>query len=233
LEKAKAGIICLTAGNLHSDWLLFEAGALSKKVEQSFVCPLLIDLKPSQVVGPLAQFQATTLEKGDALKLLKTLNLAGKDAILHDSHLEKAFEKWWPDLETILKKLPSDTVAPTPQRPEREMLEEILALVREQNRPTSWAVESAVEEQARHIRLARRDKTLTDLHFQLVTEADRRKLKGGVKLHITEEGPGFSIVRIVFDGTERRVVVPDDSSPEEMRQLVDLVLLTDDAKEKP
>jgi hypothetical protein len=30
LETAKAGIICLTPGNLHSDWILFEAGATIK-----------------------------------------------------------------------------------------------------------------------------------------------------------------------------------------------------------
>lgn len=135
MEQAKAGIICLTKANLHSDWLLFEAGALSKKVAQSFVCPLLIDLKPSDVVWPLAQFQATTLEKGDVLKLLKTLKLAAKGDALSEAHLEKAFDRWWPDLETIFTNLPAGKVAPKPERSEKAILEEILELVREQSRP--------------------------------------------------------------------------------------------------
>jgi hypothetical protein len=39
LEVAKAGIICLTPSNLHSDWILFEAGALSKTLQNTFVSP--------------------------------------------------------------------------------------------------------------------------------------------------------------------------------------------------
>src|ERR1051325_1570911 len=52
LQAAKAGIICLTQGNLHHDWILFEAGALSKTVENTFVCTFLIDLDPSDVEFP-------------------------------------------------------------------------------------------------------------------------------------------------------------------------------------
>ena len=50
LEAAKAGIICLTPSNLHSDWILFEAGALSKTLKNTFVCPFLIGLDPSDVL---------------------------------------------------------------------------------------------------------------------------------------------------------------------------------------
>ena len=59
LAQTKAGIICLTPSNLSEPWILFEAGALSKTLESTFVCPLLIDLEKSDVSGPLAQFQAT------------------------------------------------------------------------------------------------------------------------------------------------------------------------------
>jgi len=73
LQSAKAGILCLTPSNIHADWLLFEAGALSKTVENPFICPLLIGLEPSDIKGPLAQFQATRATKEDLLQLLKTL----------------------------------------------------------------------------------------------------------------------------------------------------------------
>src|SRR5690349_15568152 len=47
LEQMKFGIICLTSENLDSRWINFEAGAISKTVEKTFVCTYLIDLKPT------------------------------------------------------------------------------------------------------------------------------------------------------------------------------------------
>ncbi len=74
LNNAKAGIICLTPNNLSSPWILFEAGALSKSIDASYVCTFLVELEPAAVAQPLAQFQATRAEKDDVLRLLKTLN---------------------------------------------------------------------------------------------------------------------------------------------------------------
>jgi hypothetical protein len=60
LEGCKVGIICLTIHNLHSTWLAYEAGALSKTVgDKAFVCPYLIGaLATTEVTGPLSMFQA-------------------------------------------------------------------------------------------------------------------------------------------------------------------------------
>jgi hypothetical protein len=134
LESAKAGIICLTPSNLHADWILFESGALSKTLQNTFVCPLLLGVAPSDVKGPLAQFQATRAAKGDILALLKTLNSALGDKALADTHIEEAFEVWWPRLEAEFAKLPEDESPVTLHRPDRELLEEILGLVRNQSR---------------------------------------------------------------------------------------------------
>lgn len=134
LEASRAGIICLTPGNLRSEWLLFEAGALSKTIQNTFVCPLLIDLEPSDVKGPLAQFQATKAIKGDVLRMVKTLNASLKDAALSEAHVEEAFDVWWPKLEEKLAKLPPDKASAKPTRTEKDLLEEILDLVRTQNR---------------------------------------------------------------------------------------------------
>jgi TIR domain len=136
LETAKAGIICLTPSNLHSDWILFEAGALSKTLKNTFVCPLLFDLEPSDVQPPLAQFQATRATKSELLKLLKTLNAALAESALHETHIDEVFEVWWPKLEHQFKTLPAEHSIAKPSRSERELLEEILALVRNQNRPS-------------------------------------------------------------------------------------------------
>lgn len=130
LQAAKAGIICLTRSNLHADWILFEAGALSKTLENTFVCPLLIDLSPADLKEPLAQFQATRATKEGILKLTKTLNAAlGEDA-LSGTHIDEAFDVWWPKLESQLKALPADEDSPNTRREDRELLEEILLTVR-------------------------------------------------------------------------------------------------------
>jgi hypothetical protein len=134
LEAAKVGIICLTPGNLHSDWILFEAGALSKTLQNTYVCPLLIGLKPPDVKGPLAQFQATRAVKDEILRLVKTINNALGDSALSETHVEEAYEVWWPRLEAQLNNLPSEDIT-QPERPDRDILEEILALVRSRERP--------------------------------------------------------------------------------------------------
>src|SRR5215471_4983691 len=128
LEKSKAGIICLTPGNMGSHWLLFEAGALSKTVNSTYVCPLLIGLKPADVKGPLAQFQFTSTSKPDMLQLFKTLNSALAESALPDGQIDKAFGLVWPQFEEQLKKSPTEEGQAPLQRSEREMLEEMLDL---------------------------------------------------------------------------------------------------------
>lgn len=111
LTKSTAGIICITAENLEAPWLHFEAGALSKAVERSLVCPYLIGLRPNELRGPLVQFQATVAEKKDTLKLLNTLNSALGKA-LPGKQLEKAFEDCWPKFESTLQVIRSTDIAP-------------------------------------------------------------------------------------------------------------------------
>ncbi len=137
LDKTSFGIFCLTKENLTAPWLLFEAGAVSKKVEASFVCTYLIDLTPGDVAEPLSQFQATVANKADTRKLLLTINKALKENALEEGQLNKAFEKWWPDLDEKLKSKPIPKTES--KRDPRELLEEILSTVRELNRiSTSW-----------------------------------------------------------------------------------------------
>ena len=59
LEDSTYGILCVTKENLEAPWLLFEAGALSKMMDKSSVCPFIFDLKRAEVKGPILQFQST------------------------------------------------------------------------------------------------------------------------------------------------------------------------------
>lgn len=134
LSESRVGIICLTPDNLHADWILFEAGALSKTLDNTHVCPLLVGLEPADVKGPLAQFQGTRAVRDDVRKLLATINSALGERALASSHLNEAFDVWWPRLEQKLQSIPAQRDTPNPQRPEREILEEILELARRDSR---------------------------------------------------------------------------------------------------
>jgi len=105
LEDSTFGILCVTRENINAPWLTFEAGALSKTMDKSFVSPFLFDIKRSEVDGPLLQFQSTILDKDDIKKLLKTLNKACDADGLAADRLEKAFDVWYPTLESELAKL--------------------------------------------------------------------------------------------------------------------------------
>jgi hypothetical protein len=98
LSDTSVGLIMVTRENAHAEWLQFEAGALSNALPMASVCPVLIDLKQSDVPGTFAQFQCTTMEKDDLRKLVQSLNvLQGSDS-LSDSVLNKTFEAFYPEL---------------------------------------------------------------------------------------------------------------------------------------
>ncbi len=131
LRDASVGITCLTPENLVEPWILFEAGAISKAVEHTFVCSYLFDLEPSQVKDPLAQFQLTQSEKEDTRSLVQTINGALGENAIPETQLEEGFEVWWPHLEQSLRDIPAvPEEKPTIERSESDMLKEILDVVR-------------------------------------------------------------------------------------------------------
>lgn len=105
LENSTFGILCVTKENLNAPWLSFEAGALSKTIDKSFVTPFLIDIKRSEVNGPILQFQSTVFEKEDIKKLIQTLNKACGENGISELMLERAFDVWYPSLKDSLDEL--------------------------------------------------------------------------------------------------------------------------------
>ena len=130
LEQAKFGLLCLTPENLEATWLHFEAGALSKTIESAWVVPYLYKVSPTELQGPLTQFQAATADKDSTKNVMATLNSALGDNKLEEARLESSFENWWPKLETSLNEIQLATEEAVPIRTERDILEEILDLVR-------------------------------------------------------------------------------------------------------
>jgi len=136
-KETRVGIICLTRENLDENWILFEAGALSK-TKDAHVCTFLLDLKPTDVERPLGEFQHTKFEKEDVRKLLHTINGAVKkegERALGEKQLDKIFERFWPELEKDLRTTANqgpETEEPT--RSEADILEELVERVRAMDR---------------------------------------------------------------------------------------------------
>lgn len=107
LDAINFGIICLTPETIDTPWVLFEAGALSKALSDSIVCPYLIDLEPGQLKGPLNQFNAVLADKDGTLGLLRAMNRTNrKRQRLPEQILEETFEQWWPKIDADLKQTP-------------------------------------------------------------------------------------------------------------------------------
>jgi|SRR5262245_32738596 len=131
MEEAKFGILCLTKENQTAPWMLFEAGALAKTISDTFVCPYLIDLEPTEIrQGPLTQFQSKRANEKETWELIQAINKALKDDALSDDNLKRAFDKWFPDLKQKLDGLPKEQHGKKQDISMEEMVEEILGTVR-------------------------------------------------------------------------------------------------------
>lgn len=147
LNNAKVGLICITPENQHNPWLLFEAGALSKTLEQTCVCPLIFEMTPGQLKGPLTQFQANVLDREGIGKVLSTINKSLGDQMIDLQQLEEILDVWWPKLEEKLKAIPSAST-PTAARSTNDQLEELLLLGREQMRRENIRLEASKDRDA-------------------------------------------------------------------------------------
>lgn len=136
LSNTGFGILVLTAENKNAPWLVFEAGVISKALPDKHCCPLLCDLKQTDVSGPLAQFQGTMLtSREDMLKLARTMNEASGNSKVEDDRLMKWFNMAWDDFAKKMSEIiTANTTTPSAEAKagptERELLEEVLQTVR-------------------------------------------------------------------------------------------------------
>ena len=61
--------------------------------------------------------------------MLKSLNDMRPDKF-EQTRLETIFEKWWPDFQQQLKSIPMPSQSPPAERSERNLLQEVLAILR-------------------------------------------------------------------------------------------------------
>jgi hypothetical protein len=133
LSDTHIGVLCLTRENIEKPWILFEAGALSKDLDNSKVCSILFGIDNTDLSGPLTTFQTTHFEKADFKKLMSTINDAGGENKLARDTFEKVFEMWWPQIDASVKRIIETRAGKAEEgeiRSDREILQEILTLSR-------------------------------------------------------------------------------------------------------
>jgi len=112
---------------------LFEAGAISNSIDKSNVCPILFEVKRTDVKFPLALFQFTEFNEKDIHSLVTTINKQAGDNGLDGARLDKSFRAQWPRLDDqvrrIMKQFSAQPAVQTTRDPQ-ELLEETLQLVR-------------------------------------------------------------------------------------------------------
>lgn len=132
LEEARLGLLVVTKESVEAPWLVFEAGALSKSLSRAKVVPLLFGLEPTELRGPLVQFQAARFDKLDMKKVVRMINGELGDLALQSDVLDASFDVWWPLLsqEVAAKLQRLDKNVASTRRSDRDLLEELLALAR-------------------------------------------------------------------------------------------------------
>lgn len=129
LEASNFGIICITPENMNSEWIFFEAGALSKSMLDGKVVPLLFGLELSDLSGPLAQFQSKKIDEQGVFEVVKSINSVAERPAT-PSIVDQLVPSLWPSLAEKLSKVPQQNSDGKHKRSQSEILEELVAGIR-------------------------------------------------------------------------------------------------------
>jgi len=133
LGSTKVGITFLTANNVREPWILYEAGALSKTIdERSRLCTYLLPgLNQEDVEAPLGMFQWTKADMDETWTLLQTINNTVCEHPVAEARLKELFEElFWPKLEVRLKEPSTEERTKLRKRHADDILAEVLDLTR-------------------------------------------------------------------------------------------------------
>lgn len=102
LDQCDFGVLCLTRANMTEPWILYEAGAVSKRLEHARVAPMLIGLKNTDLASPLDNFNAAGVDEAGVRRLLNAINEQLGSGSLNAAKLDNAFKAFWPQLNQTL-----------------------------------------------------------------------------------------------------------------------------------
>jgi hypothetical protein len=201
LADTSFGIVVVTQENENSPWLNFEAGALSKPFNDAGVrvAPSLVDFdSKSDLEGPLNQFQGGLLDREGVRFILIEL---GKMIDADQPVFQEKFELLWPRYEAKFAeaKTQGGNATPNKRRPDPEILDEILLLVRTQTYGAD-AVLSVANTAQTNASLAI---TMSHLANSLISLID---LAPGDHVRHTKLGDGL-VMTVDGTGTEARSLI--------------------------
>jgi hypothetical protein len=130
LKLASFGVICVTADNISSPWLNYEAGALATRLEGR-TAPYLLGLEPDAIKPyPFSRLQAVRSDRRGTCRLVEDVNRHLGEAIsIPIDRVHRLFGKCWDEYETEIGAIKIG--APPPPRPDpSESTAQILASVR-------------------------------------------------------------------------------------------------------
>lgn len=134
LQSIKIGIACMTPEKKHSHTIHFEAGAITKFLDDdSRLITFCLGLRPAELDWPLSDFQGhvATVES-DARRLVSAVH-AATGGQLDSNQLDHVFRRFWSDLKAQLDAIrePAEKApTPAPPRPVEDMFAEILERIR-------------------------------------------------------------------------------------------------------
>lgn len=113
LDEIDFGVVFVTKANSSAPWLLFESGALSKKVGSARVIPILCDEMSSVEElefkkNPLSHFQYAKIDEDGMRRLVRSIYSSSDDCTLTDTNFEKSLVHWMPELMQELSQVPAD-----------------------------------------------------------------------------------------------------------------------------
>jgi hypothetical protein len=183
LDESDFGILCLTPDNLQAPWLLFEAGALSKSVDVARVVPVLWNLAPADVTTPLSQFHMKEVDESGVRDVVLAINSA-LERPRPDAALNAAFEALWPSLQRRLNDVSCPSPSSSPRRTERQILEEILEIVRISNQGPTPSSAALVTAARADVRTRREQRLVAELQEQLDKGSYIEVEQGRLTVHV-------------------------------------------------
>ena len=138
LEKSSFGLVVLTRENLDSQWIAFEAGALSKHLSGR-VATVLFGIGHSDIKAPLRIFQGTIFGEEEFQQLIGDINEAVEPEHRRgEDELNQLFPMLWLNIEKPVKLLLEQHSTAQPAAADQppdyaELAQEMMALLRQQN----------------------------------------------------------------------------------------------------
>lgn len=227
LSGTSFGIIVVTQENQNSPWLNYEAGALSKDLDDQTVrvAPSLVDFeRKNDVAGPLGQFQASLLNReGVEFILIEIAKVIGVD----DGPIRKRVANSWNEYSDRFEAAKTAVGSTATQRRSNDdILDEILTTVRELAR-TARAGDLATHAWSILLSDAGADLTVTDIDVSSVKWPARRKRqlvvldvgdrvaheKYGLGVVVEVSGDGESQMSLIDFGEKGKVKLMHNHAP--------------------